>query len=119
LRLDIGGTGATVRSRGAAIGATRGVSMSFWKKLFGSAAADGAAAAETSVEYKGFLIVAAPYLEGGQYQTAGRVEKEVDGVRKEHRFVRADRHAALEDAREFSLAKGRQIVDEQGERMFR
>jgi hypothetical protein len=37
---------------------------------------------------------------------------------KEHRFIRADRFAALEDAANHALVKGRQIVDEQGERMF-
>ena len=37
---------------------------------------------------------------------------------KEHRFVRADRFAALDDAVEVSLRKGQQIVDEQGERIF-
>ena len=37
---------------------------------------------------------------------------------KEHQFIRADRFAALDDAVEVSLTKGRQLVDEQGERMF-
>jgi hypothetical protein len=39
-------------------------------------------------------------------------------VRKEHKFIRADRHASYEDAVEFSLSKARQIVDQQGERVF-
>ena len=37
---------------------------------------------------------------------------------KEHRFIRADRFAALDDAVDISLKKGQQLVDEQGERMF-
>ena len=37
---------------------------------------------------------------------------------KEHRFVRADRFAGLDDAVEVSLRKGQQIVDEQGEKIF-
>ena len=49
---------------------------------------------------------------------AGVVSKEIDGVLKEHRFVRADRFAALDDAVDVSLRKGQQIVDEQGERIF-
>jgi hypothetical protein len=32
--------------------------------------------------------------------------------------VRADRHAAYDDAVEFSLSKARQIVDQSGDRMF-
>jgi hypothetical protein len=91
--------------------------MSFLKKLFGGGGAKPAAPPKTA-EHKGFVIAAAPYKEAGQYQTAGVISKEVGGVRKEHRFIRADRFAALEDAANHALVKGRQIVDEQGERMF-
>ena len=88
--------------------------MSFLKKLFGGGGAAKETAPAKTVEHKGFVIAAAPYKEAGQYQTAGVISK--DG--KEHRFVRADRFAALEDAADHALVKGRQIVDEQGERMF-
>lgn len=94
--------------------------MSFWKKLFGGgAAAQGAAeTAGEPVEYKGYVIRAAPYKDGDQYQTAGTIEKEIEGVRKEHRFIRADRHASHEAAVSFSLDKARQIIDLQGDRIF-
>jgi hypothetical protein len=99
--------------------------MSFWKSLFGGSAsrdasASGAAGAKTtrSIEHAGFLIAAAPFPAEGQYQVAGVISKEVGGVRKEHRFVRADRCGSPEDATEIALRKGRQIVDEQGERLF-
>jgi hypothetical protein len=68
---------------------------------------------EATIEYNGFIIRAEPYKEEGQYQTAGVIAQESDGVMKEHRFVRADRYASLDDAVTFTLAKGRQIVDEQ------
>ena len=97
--------------------------MSFLRKLFGfgSAAPHAQTApAATPVEYKGFTIHPAPYKsDGGQYQVAGMIEKEIDGARHEHRFIRADRHPTIEDATEIAIAKGRLIVDEQGERMFR
>jgi hypothetical protein len=94
--------------------------MSFWKSLFGGkAAAEAAPAPSQSIEYQGFVIRAEPFESGGQYQTAGTIEKEIDGVRQEHRFIRADRHAALDMAIEFTLAKGRLIVDQLGERIFR
>ena len=95
--------------------------MSFLKKLFGGGSAEtGAAAAPVkSVEYNGFTIRAAPYKSEGQFQTAGVIEKEVGGVHKEHKFIRADRFASIDDAADFAIAKGRQIVDEQGERIFR
>jgi hypothetical protein len=92
--------------------------MSFWKSLFGGGAAESAEKASTPVEYNGYMITAAPYKAEGQYQTAGTITKDVGGVVKEHKFVRADRHASHDDAVEFSLSKARQIVDQSGERMF-
>ena len=93
--------------------------MSFWKTLFGGgSASEGEGKASAPVEYNGFTIRAAPYKAEGQYQTAGTITKEVGGVAKEHKFIRADRHASYDDAVEFSLAKARQIVDQQGDRMF-
>jgi hypothetical protein len=93
--------------------------MSFWKKLFGGGS-DAAAPAGVakSIEHEGFLIEAQPYKEGGQYQTAGVISKTIGGTRKEHRFVRADRFGSIEEAADFALHKGRQIIDQQGERMF-
>ena len=94
--------------------------MSFLKRLFGGGGSDESAGGSPAkqIEYKGFTIAATPYKNDGQYQTSGVVSKEIDGVLKEHRFVRADRFAALDDAIEVSLRKGQQIVDEQGERIF-
>lgn len=95
--------------------------MSFLKKLFGAGggSAREAAPASEPVEYRGFVIRAAPYRnDAGQYQTAGTIEKTIDGVVKEHRFVRADSHASHEDAVAFSITKARQIVDLQGDRLF-
>ena len=70
------------------------------------------------VEYKGFVIRAAPYKNNGHYQTAGTIEREIGGVRKEHRFIRADAYASYDDAVTFTLNKARQIIDLQGERIF-
>jgi hypothetical protein len=94
--------------------------LPLWKSLFGSGRQQSAEAAATAkqAEHKGFTIEARPYREGGQYQTAGVISKDVDGVRKEHRFIRADRFTTLDDAVEFCLSKGRQIVDEQGDRLL-
>ena len=95
--------------------------MSFLKRLFGGGAEAGEpknAAAAKQVEHKGFLISATPYKTEGQYQTCGVVSKEIDGVVKEHKFIRADRFAGLDDAIDISIKKGIQLVDEQGERIF-
>jgi hypothetical protein len=93
--------------------------MSFWSALFGRRAGAEAAKAADPVEYKGYVIRAAPYKnEGGAYQTAGTIEREVGGERKAHRFIRADAYASYDDALNFTLNKARQIIDLQGERIF-
>ena len=100
----------------------QGAAMSFLKSLFGRRAASEESQAPDPAhaqDYKGFVIRAAPFKNEGQFQTAGSIEKEIDGVKHEHKFLRADRHASFEDAVTFSLGKGRQIIDEQGERIFR
>lgn len=96
--------------------------MSFLKRLFGgggeSSQGSAAAAVAKEIEHKGFVIRAMPYKAEGGYQTCGTVSKEVGGVVKEHKFIRADRFTALDDAVDISLKKGQQLVDEQGERIF-
>jgi hypothetical protein len=97
--------------------------MSIFSALFGRRAGaedEGATNAKVSdpVDYKGFVIRAAPYKNNGQYQTAGVIEREIGGVRKEHRFIRADAYASYDDAVNFTLGKARQIIDLQGEKIF-
>jgi hypothetical protein len=92
--------------------------MSFWKKLFSSSSSDEEKSA-ASAEHKGFAIEAQPYKENGQWQLAGSIAKEIDGVRREHRFVRADRFSSKDEAAELALSKARQIIDEQGDKLFR
>jgi len=90
--------------------------VSFLKKLFGGGAAPAKQAA--AVEYKGFSIRPDPFPSGNQFQTAGVIEKEIDGETKVHRFIRADRHGSREEAESFAIDKAKQIIDEQGERIF-
>ncbi len=96
--------------------------MSFLKSLFGfgggGTGEKGAASIAKETEHAGFHIAAMPYREQGQFQVAGVISKVVDGEKKEHRFVRADRFASLEEAADFALLKGRQIIDQQGARIF-
>ncbi|HEX4297241.1 MAG TPA: HlyU family transcriptional regulator [Devosia sp.] len=93
--------------------------MSFWKNLFGGGGGGAAEpAAAPGEEYKGFTIRATPAAVGSEYQLAGTIEKTVGGEPRSYKFVRADRMNSRDEAVSFALAKGRQIVDEQGERMF-
>jgi hypothetical protein len=93
--------------------------MSFWSALFGPRrAAETTAKLSDPVEYKGYVIRAAPFINNAQYQTAGIIARDSGGARREHRFIRADAFASHDDAVNFTLNKARQIVDLQGERMF-
>jgi hypothetical protein len=96
--------------------------MSFLKKFFGGGSTDTGGEAQPvagkEIEHKGFTIRATPFKAEGQYQCCGLVIKEIDGVVKEHKFIRADRFASIDDAADIALRKGQQLVDEQGERIF-
>ena len=97
--------------------------MSFWKKLFGGGSAeDSAPAGDKSLgeeSYKGFLIKAIEMKAGSELQLAGTIEKDIGGELKTYRFVRADRMSSRDDLIVLALSKGRQIIDEQGEGIFR
>lgn len=92
--------------------------MSFWKSLFGGAKTAAPGRPVREEEHNGCLIQAIPYPEAGQFQVAGILSKEIGGERKEHRFVRADRFGTMDEAAEFAIMKGKQIIDQQGDRVF-
>lgn len=71
------------------------------------------AIAET-LEYKGLTIEAAPIKEGSQYRTAGFISGELEGENYRVPFIRADNSTDKQAAVDHSIAKGRQIIDEQG-----
>lgn len=87
----------------------------FFKSVF-----SGGAAAQPAepVQYKGFSIEAAPINEDGKFRTAGFISGEVDGETRRIKFIRADQNAALEMANDHSIAKARQIIDEQGSKLL-
>jgi hypothetical protein len=94
--------------------------MSFLKTLFGirDRAAKPAEEAAKQLDYKGFLIYAEPYGVGSQFQTAGRIERVVDGQLRSQPFIRADQFGSAEEAADYTLRKGCQIIDEQGMKLF-
>ena len=98
-----------------------GLGEIFGKLFGGGGGGEGKApATETgeAVEHEGYTIVPEPIREGGQYRTAGRIRREIDGETKEVRFIRADNTTDRQGAMDHSVRKGRQIVDEQGARIF-
>jgi hypothetical protein len=92
--------------------------MSFWKSLFSGGSATTQAAA-APVEHNGFVIVAQPVADGARFYVAGTITKMIDGAAQEHKFVRADTFSTREEAITFSVSKARQIIDQQGDRLFR
>ncbi len=91
--------------------------MSLLSRLFGGGG--GASTPEPEPEtYKDFRIFATPISEGGQWRLAGRIEKELDGTPKSHQLIRADMLPSEAAAITATLAKARQVIDEQGDRLF-
>lgn len=95
--------------------------MSFLKKLFGGSGSAVPAGDKVLGEegYKGFVIKAIEMKAGSELQLAGLIEKDIGGEVKTYRYIRADRMSSLDDLIPLALSKGRQIVDEQGESIFR
>ena len=95
--------------------------MGLFSKFFGGggeSSGDGAREGDT-VDYQGFKITPAAQPQSGQWLTAGVIRKEIGGETKEHRFLRADTHASADAANDFAVIKARQIIDEQGDAIFR
>lgn len=91
-----------------------------WNRLAGGGnAGEHEETVAEAVEYRGFRIRPAPYSAKGGYQTAGVIEKDFEAGTEEHRFVRAETHPSKDEAATFAITKGKQIIDEQGDRVFR
>lgn len=95
--------------------------MSFLKKLFGlggSSPGGPDPAKAPAQDYEGYTIRATPYEDGGRFQLCGIITKTVEGETREHRFIRADKLATMEDAVFMTFFKGRQIIDQLGDDLF-
>jgi hypothetical protein len=91
---------------------------SVWSRLAGAAGDKLEGPAIPTVEYKGYRIQPTPYRNKSQYQTAGTIEKDTPQGVKEHRFIRADTYSTRDDAIAFTVSKAKQIIDQQGDRIF-
>ena len=76
------------------------------------------AGVEDAVEYQGYLIRPVPRKQGSQWLTSGVIIKQGDEPAQEHPFVRADTHASKDQANDFAIVKGKQIIDERGDWLF-
>ncbi|MGI9436470.1 MAG: HlyU family transcriptional regulator [Geminicoccaceae bacterium] len=89
------------------------------KSLFGSGGKEKGPAAAEAVDYNGYQIRPAPERRDGGWNTAGTISKTIDGEVREHRFIRVDTHSNQDDAASFSITKAQQIIDEQGDHIFK
>ncbi|MFO8126862.1 HlyU family transcriptional regulator [Yoonia sp.] len=85
--------------------------MALFSKLFGGGRTSEPAPSET---YKDFAINATPQKESGGWRLAARIEK--DG--QEYTLIRSDVLQTKEQADAASVAKAKQMINEQGERLF-
>jgi len=93
--------------------------MSFFKKLFSGGGGEPSTPRILGQrEYKDCTIRAIEMRVGSEYQLCGEVVKEIGGEPRVHGFIRADRLPSADAAAEAALAKGCQILDEQGDRLF-
>lgn len=95
------------------------MALGWMKKLFGGEGAAGPEPAGPAEDYKGYQISPAPMRKDAGWLTSGVIAKDFPEGRKEHRFIRADTHQSQDEAAKFALMKARQIIDEQGDRVFR
>ncbi|CAM3035844.1 HlyU family transcriptional regulator [Vibrio mytili] len=92
--------------------------MGFFSRLFGGSQNTAEVKTVDPVEYNGFLIYQESIAEGGQYRIAGRIEKEIDGEVKSHRFIRSDVLGSEQDANELMLKKSQMFIDQMGDKIF-
>ena len=93
----------------------------FFRGLLGSGERedDTESATGEAIEYNGYFIRPAPRRQGGQWLTAGVILSDETESAKEHVYVRAETHASKDDAVAFAITKAKQIIDEQGDRLFK
>ncbi len=91
--------------------------MSLLSRLFGGGGGP-AKPRHASETYKDFTITPDPARDGPRFRIQARIEKEIGGAVKTHTLIRADTFEDEEAAASASLGKARQMIDEQGDRIF-
>ena len=90
--------------------------MSILSRLFGKPD-NISAEATNSEDYNGYRITPASQKEGSVWRLAARIERASDG--KVHELIRADTLQSKDEADAAALAKAKQVIDEQGDGLFR
>lgn len=87
-------------------------------KLFSGGNRDSGAKPSASVIYQDFEIRPAPAKETSGWRVQGTIVRESGGESREHTFIRADACTDRESAVALTVRKARQLIDEQGEKLF-
>lgn len=88
--------------------------MSLFGRLFGSKTKEPVAEG-----YNGFRIFAEPMKDDGVYRLSARIELDTDDEVRVHQLIRADTFNDENSAAEASIAKAKQLIDQQGDKLFR
>lgn len=96
-------------------------------KIFGGLFGGGPSGEEGSeqkvvgepVTYEGYKIEAMPRKDGSQWQLYGRISKGEGDSLQVHELIRADYFSGLDEAVSFTVRKAQQVIDEQGDKIFR
>jgi hypothetical protein len=91
----------------------------FFSKFFGGGGEPKEAPALEPETYNGFVIEPRPKDNGGQFNIAGVIRKEGEENGPVHDFIRADTFTSAEEAARFTIIKAKQIIDQQGDRIFK
>lgn len=92
--------------------------MSFLKKLFGGGDAEASSKPVEELEHEGYMVATTPIPEGGQYRLSALITKEIDGEILQHQLIRADLFTNTQDASQAAIRKAKQVIKEQGDKMF-
>lgn len=90
----------------------------FLGRLFGAPEGSSGGNVVSSETYGEFEIRAAPVHEGSGWRVSGVIVKTIEGEQKTHNFVRADTCPDADSAAVMTQRKARQLIDEQGDRLF-
>lgn len=96
-----------------------GIMDSIRNMFGGKSASSPPQAANEPDSYKDCLIYSEPMAEGGQWRLAGRIVKGEGDAAREHAFIRADIFSNRDDVEAATFRKARQIIDEQGDALFK
>ena len=90
--------------------------MSLLSRLFGGGGP--AKPRHASETHKGFTITPDPQREGSRFRVRAHLSKDIDGETRTHTLIRADTLEDEDAAATTSVNKARQMIDEQGDRLF-